>query len=242
MLEPVGPLPPSVYWRRRLIVLVGVIAVVLLIVVLMSGGSSGDQKNTSASSDIPTTPTTEPAGPAPTLTVAPGSSGPPAPGQPGQGSGGHNSSGAPSPSGTQSPSPGESAPGTEPVTCPDTALQLTVTTDKPTYQVGDTPIIRLAVRNMGKVACRRDVGAKEQEAVIYAGVNRLWSSDDCYPGQTGDLRVLQPDQVLNYSVVWSGLASHPNCSGQRSRVQGGEYHVVARVGTVKSQPTKFTLK
>ncbi|MFD0275999.1 hypothetical protein ACFVHB_19115 [Kitasatospora sp. NPDC127111] len=40
--QPVGPLPASIYWRRRLVVLVAVAAVVALIVWLMSDQGGGD--------------------------------------------------------------------------------------------------------------------------------------------------------------------------------------------------------
>jgi hypothetical protein len=45
--NPVGPQPPSVYWRRRLLLLVGVIAVIVVIVLIVvrPGAASGDGAN-----------------------------------------------------------------------------------------------------------------------------------------------------------------------------------------------------
>lgn len=40
--QPVGPQPPSVYWRRRLVVLLGLIAVVVIIVLIIVRPGSGD--------------------------------------------------------------------------------------------------------------------------------------------------------------------------------------------------------
>lgn len=46
VLEPVGPEPPSVYWRRRLVVILAAVVVLAFIIFLLSnlfGGSSDDQ-------------------------------------------------------------------------------------------------------------------------------------------------------------------------------------------------------
>lgn len=39
--NPIGPQPPSVYWRRRLIVLLGLIAVVVIVILIVVGRGSG---------------------------------------------------------------------------------------------------------------------------------------------------------------------------------------------------------
>ncbi len=41
--NPVGPQPPSVYWRRRLLVLLGVLAVVLVIVLIVVRPGTGEE-------------------------------------------------------------------------------------------------------------------------------------------------------------------------------------------------------
>jgi len=33
--QPVGPLPPQVYWRRRLVVGIGLLAVILIVVLIL---------------------------------------------------------------------------------------------------------------------------------------------------------------------------------------------------------------
>lgn len=68
--NPVGPQPPSVYWRRRLLVLIGLIAVVVVIVLIVlrpgSGSPTGD--TTPTPSDTPAPSST----PTPTFTSAAG--------------------------------------------------------------------------------------------------------------------------------------------------------------------------
>jgi hypothetical protein len=64
--NPVGPQPPSVYWRRRLLVLLGLIAVIVIIVlIIVRPGSTPDAKPT----DSPK-PTSTSAGPSPTPTFS----------------------------------------------------------------------------------------------------------------------------------------------------------------------------
>lgn len=58
--HPVGPQPPSVYWRRRLLVLLGVIAVVivvLLIVLRPGSGAEGGQQTPAPGGTASSTPT-----------------------------------------------------------------------------------------------------------------------------------------------------------------------------------------
>jgi hypothetical protein len=70
-------------------------------------------------------------------------------------------------------------------------------------------VLRLQVRNVGTVACTRDLGAALQEVLLYHGTTRLWSSNDCYPEGERDVEVMQPGVLHTFSVTWSGLSSQP---------------------------------
>ncbi|MFE6866074.1 hypothetical protein ACFVFS_05920 [Kitasatospora sp. NPDC057692] len=84
--QPVGPLPASIYWRRRIVVLVAVVAVAALVIWLMSDqGGGGDGKDKAAQA-VPTqsqsqtpaqaiTPGASPTGPANNSRPGSGSSG-----------------------------------------------------------------------------------------------------------------------------------------------------------------------
>ncbi|WP_030056162.1 MULTISPECIES: hypothetical protein [Streptomyces] len=84
--QPVGPLPASIYWRRRVVVLAAVAAVVALIAWLMTdqGGDGGSQSKTAQA--VPTQPQT----PAEAITPGASPSGPAA--RPGGGSSGGSGS------------------------------------------------------------------------------------------------------------------------------------------------------
>ncbi len=68
--NPVGPQPPSVYWRRRLIVLLGLIAVIVVIVLIVVRPGSGAPNGSPSST--PTQPPAPSSTPTPTFTSAAG--------------------------------------------------------------------------------------------------------------------------------------------------------------------------
>ncbi|WP_033213761.1 hypothetical protein [Kitasatospora phosalacinea] len=96
--QPVGPLPASIYWRRRVVVLIALAVVLLVIGLLVFGGDDGGKhKNASGSSPLPApaqsiTPGASPTGPA--ITTRPGGgSGGSSPGGSNGGTGGGGSNG-----------------------------------------------------------------------------------------------------------------------------------------------------
>jgi len=68
--NPVGPQPPSVYWRRRLVLLLGLIAVIVVIVlIVVRPGAGAPDAKPSGSPSTPVQPSTNPS---PTFTSAAG--------------------------------------------------------------------------------------------------------------------------------------------------------------------------
>src|SRR5262249_41614802 len=132
--------------------------------------------------------------------------------------------------------------GAEPAPCRAAALTVRASPAKPSYRVGETPVVKLTVRNTGEVACIRDVGPRQQEMLLYDGTTRIWSSNDCYPDGGTDVRTLSPGEVVSSSVVWSGLSSQPGCAGPRTRVRAGPYQLIARVGSATSKTAKLVLQ
>jgi hypothetical protein len=266
VFQPVGPLQPQVYWRRRLVVLGGVLVVLLLAVTMCSLGGNAPGTGTGQGPGNPgggairgsasNTPTPSGSG-LTTITPSPGSAGGPAQGGgrtgtstptgssangggPGSGTGSGDGSGGTGSGG----SGGEGTqPNGPPQACPDSALTVTAASAEPSYRVGETPVLRLTVKNTGAVACVRDVGPREQEMLMYTRDDkRVWSSNDCYPDGGTDIRTLDPGEAITSTVVWSGLGSQPGCAGKRSRVPAGTYQISARVGDVRSKPVDLVLK
>jgi hypothetical protein len=233
VLDPVGPLPASVYWRRRAVALAVVIVVLLLGWAVLPGGGNDQPRDTagavgSASPTVPAAAPTE-------LTASPPSDDP---GRPADGNGG----GATATTSTPVPTTPKPAPPPAPKPCADAALQVTVGPRHPAYSVGQSPILDLRVRNISALACTRDLGAGQQEIVLYRGPQRLWSSNDCFPDPTRSVQLLRPGAVQTSSVTWSGLGSRPKCAGTRTRVGPGTYALVARLGTIVSRRSPIVLR
>jgi hypothetical protein len=236
VLQPVGPLPPSVYWRRRALV-AGIVLLVIVLgwIALPGGADDGGRRETAAAAGSPTaTPTGAPTSLAAT---------PPAgdPGRAGDGEPAATTTAAPAPTTTPPPPPRTTRPAA-PGPCSDRSLALRVAPERLTYAVGQQPVLDLQVRNVSKAACVRDLGAAQQEILVYRGSQRLWSSNDCYPEGEKRTEVLTPNAARSFEVTWSGLGSRPRCAGVRTRVGAGSYTLVARLGTLVSPRTPLTLR
>ena len=224
MLHPVGKLPATVYWRRRLMVLVLVLAVLggaaWVAVLLLSGrgGESAAASTASARSSAPlpalervvpsmsavSTPTP------PEVVVAevvPAAPPPPAPGAP----------------------------------CTDEMISLEVRTP-PTVAVGSKPTFELLVANVSAVPCTRtlDKGLQELLLLDSAGA-RVWGSNDCFPEAGADPRTLAPGEVVTFPLVWGGLTSEPTCTAARSAPAPGNYVLRGRLDTKTSADVPLTL-
>lgn len=231
MLQPVGPLPASIYWRRRAIVAVAALLVLIVGWQLLPGGGGEDPRRTAGAAASPT-PTEQPST---SLAATPPSGDP---GRPADG--GAATTAAP----VSTPAPTTPRPTTAPPPgpCKDGALALRVVPAQPAYRVGQQPVLGLEVRNTSRTPCVRDLGAAQQEIVLYQGSIRLWSSNDCYPEGATDTRVLKPGVAQSFSVTWSGLGSQPKCAGTRARVGAGTYQLVGRLGTLVSKRTALALR
>ncbi|WP_433564268.1 hypothetical protein ACQP1O_02260 [Nocardia sp. CA-151230] len=219
MLEPNGPLPPEIYWRRRAVAIgamvLGLALVIWVAFALLKGG--GDHKTDAKATTSSAAATTKPAS---------------------------SSSSAPEPSAAK-PSgvtPSAIAPAALGL-CPDQSLAVKVAVGQPTYKVGEQPQFGIVITNISSAACERDMGSGLQLVQVQSldGQRRLWSSTDCYPDGTPDLHTLAPGQQAAFTVTWSGATSQPNCAGDRVPVPAGPYTVVAQLGSVRSAPEPFNL-
>lgn len=70
--SPVGPQPPSVYWRRRIFALLGVVAVIVVIVLIVSSLTNGAPSGDKTPKPTDTTASSPSGSPTPTFTSAAG--------------------------------------------------------------------------------------------------------------------------------------------------------------------------
>jgi hypothetical protein len=229
-LEPQGPLPTQIYWRRRALALgvaalvIVVIAVLIVVIVKTTGGT----ENTSAE---------QPAAPAAaTPTPLPGENPevktpvmPPA-------------QDAPPPTATPTAAVAPPPVLNEGDDCPDSTLAVKGITNQPQYVVGDQPKFSMVVTNIGLVACKRDVGAAVLAAYVYTLENgRLWSNLDCAPSNETLVKTFQPGEQVTTEVTWTGMGSAPNCPLPRQPIGPGMYNLVVQLGNLRSAAVPFML-
>jgi hypothetical protein len=229
-IEPHGPLPTQIYWRRRALALgiavlvIGVIAAVVVMVVMNSTGTEGK----TAGKPNPTqaaTPTPLP-GENPeikTPVVPPAQQAPPP---------------TPTPTAAVMPPPVLK----EGDDCPDSTLAVKGITNQPQYVVGDQPKFTMVVTNIGLVACQRDVGAAVLAAYVYSLDNtRLWSNLDCAPSNETLVKTFQPGEQVTTEVTWTGMGSAPQCPLPRQPIGPGTYNLVVQLGNLRSATVPFIL-
>jgi hypothetical protein len=230
-LEPRGPLPSQIYWRRRGLA-IGIVAVVVAIVVgvafIIFGGGS-DSKST-----VKTTSAAQPQNPQPdnkTPVVAPP---PPAAGP----SGPVAASVAPTPTEAVMPPPVLK----EGDDCPDSNLAVKGITNQPQYAIGDQPKFTMVVTNIGLVACKRDVGAAVLAAYVYSlDGKRLWSNLDCAPSNETLVKTFNPGEQVTTEVTWTGMGSAAQCPLPRQPIGPGTYNLVVQLGNLRSATVPFIL-
>jgi hypothetical protein len=222
ILHPRGPLPPAVYWRRRLLTL-GVVAVVLALLVRSCAGGGGGPAALQQRSPSPTAP----------ASVRPSASRTPS----------HAPSGTASPAASPTPSPTASpAPSGPPKPCAAADLALSAKADKQAYAAGQHPVLTIGIANKGRVACTRDVGQPAREIRVASGADRVWSSDDCSTGGASMVVTLQPGAApMTFSVTWSRKRSAPGCPPGQPTAAAGTYRVTGRFGDLTSTGDTFTL-
>jgi hypothetical protein len=230
-LEPQGPLPSQIYWRRRALALgiaVAVIGVVVAVVVaVVMTTSSGCESKTA-----------EKPGPAPAAapTPLPGENPevktpvmPPA-------------QQAPPPTATPTAAVMPPPVLNEGDDCPDSTLAVKGITNQPQYVVGEQPKFTMVVTNIGLVGCKRDVGAAVLAAYVYSLDNsRLWSNLDCAPSNETLVKTFQPGEQVTTEVTWTGMGSAPGCPLPRQPIGPGTYNLIVQLGNLRSAPVPFIL-
>lgn len=220
-LEPHGPLPSQIYWRRRGLAL-GIAALVIALIAgvafMLFGKSEPDTANTSASV---TAQTPQPQNKTPVV--------PPA-----------QSSPAPTPTETAAVAPPQVLQAGD--DCPDSNLAIKGVTNAPQYVIGDQPKFTMVVTNIGLVACKRDVGAAVLAAYVYSLDNqRLWSNLDCAPSNETLVKTFNPGEQVTTEVTWTGMGSAPQCPLPREPIGVGTYNLVVQLGNLRSAAVPFIL-
>ncbi|MEU3714053.1 hypothetical protein [Streptomyces catenulae] len=264
--NPIGPLPSSIYWRRRAVAL-GIFALLALLVVwiLNWGGGSGptDTEGKGAADH----------GPADAITPGPSSTGPAISQKPGGrdesgsgGGGGNGTGGSGSGSGDSgsggagSDDAGSGGSGKGPIgtgtggapvaagsslpSCSGSSVELTLRSVKDSYHPGTKPEFELTVKNTGGADCKVDLGAKAAVLTITdtTADDPVWASDDCPKSATAALMKIPAHGAVTRTVTWDRRAGGPQCATpSAATVPAGKYRVEAAVPGLTAVHTEFTL-
>ena len=238
LLHPRGPLPPEVYWRRRLIVLGASLLALMFLFVQCTGGDTKKAASTSptsgsaspkSSAKSPAKPSTKPSatptGKAPAAaTTSKAAAGPAA-----------SSKAAASPA-APSPSVAPAAP----TACTVPGLQVSVKASGVSYGAGALPVFTMSIKNSGTTPCTRDLGTAAIEFVVTSGSDRIWSSDDCNKG-TPKPTTLKPGEVRTVPVTWNRKRSKAGDSCVGPAALPGNYRVAGRLGDLSTLKDAFQL-
>ncbi len=110
------------------------------------------------------------------------------------------------------------------------------------YMVGQRPVFRLVITNIGAAACTRDLDPWLQELIVSGpGGSRLWSSNDCSPTKRPTVKTLEPGKPAVFTVDWAGRTSAPGCPAKRDAVGPGNYQLTGKLGALSSGPAPFSI-
>ena len=132
----------------------------------------------------------------------------------------------------------------EPTDCPDSAIEVTASTDSSTYRVGQQdPVLTVTIENTGEIACFRDIGPKANELKITSGGYHVWSSDDCSTSEEPNVTLMAPGQQAVSTLTWNSRLSQKGCpdDGKGRKAKAGRYEVVGRNLNVESEGVPFAL-
>ncbi|MFE6102534.1 hypothetical protein ACFVQ4_21515 [Streptomyces laurentii] len=248
--KPVGPLPSSIYWRRRAVAacLIALLALLALWAVT-SGGNGGKKTDDKANGSSPAPEITPgPSGTGPAISQRPGGrdesdtgdGGDDGKGGAGTGAGsgdgsgtgaGGGSGGADGKNGDTDGAGGDGGAGTGAgqrvptgsslPNCVPGAIQLTLGQAKNAYEPGEKPRFKLTVRNTSGAACKTDLGPKNAVLTVRDTTGVLWSSKDC-PSPASPLYLKVPaHSTITHTVEWDRHRSAPECAKAADRGQVG---------------------
>jgi len=222
-----GPLPPGVYWRRRLAVLSVGLLVFIGVGKVLSHGSDGssDDKAEQAGASTLTSPTATVPASDPTKKGGKGHG-------KGKGHGGKGGKGSPASTPTPTPTPTPELPDPS-GPCADDDVYITPTIAAP---IGGSDItIMLNLQTRTSAACTWHVSPDTVTMNIVSGRDQIWLSKECPDAIPAVDVVVRLASVTQVPVVWNSRRSDEECSDRTAWALPGFYHV--RAAALGGEPT-----
>jgi hypothetical protein len=125
--------------------------------------------------------------------------------------------------------------------CSDADTSIRVEVDRETTAVGEGVHIKMIVKNISAVSCKRDVGSGANEVTVISGPALIWSTDHCNPSTDKDLVELAPGQEWSVNVVWIGKQTAKGCK-VRNMAEPGAYWAHGRNASLNSDGIRFVVQ
>jgi hypothetical protein len=215
MLHPVGTLPASVYWRRRILLLVAVLLAGLSVYAIFFRGGGSQAPRAGSAFGSPGGSSSQPR----TTT----------------------SSDTTSASSSSAASSASNSSAATPKACQFSQLSVAAATNAASYPAGAKPQVAIVVTNRGPGPCVQDLADAQIELRVYNGSARVWGSHDCQVQPGTSLSTLPVGQQIRRAIEWSGLSSRPGCAGVRTRVGAGTYTLYAYLAGHGGTTSRFSL-
>jgi hypothetical protein len=215
LTRPRGPLPPRVYWTRRLVVIGLALALTVGIARLLtlgSDGSSPDQAQQAAA---------EPSG-----------------------SGTPSASATSKPEGRKhkkKPKPTPTEPPLAEPTGPCTSSDVTAVPEVKKAVGGAEVLIALELRTQVAEACTWTVSPDTMTLKITSGRDDIWSSRECPAAISTREVVVRRDVGTKVGVQWNGKRSDADCTPLTEWAYPGFYHVTAAALAGEPSDVQFEL-
>ncbi|GGO78321.1 hypothetical protein [Nocardioides deserti] len=239
-----GPLPPAVYWRRRLVVLTIGLVLVLGLGRLLGGGSDGSDPDRAA-------PAAADASPSQTVTVTPSADltaaatpGTTATAGPGSGEGRSDGEGGKGKAkGTGKP--GSSA-SSEPVLAPPVGrcegTDVAVTPEVSKAVAGRDVTVVLNLRTVSTPACTWRVSRANVDLSITSGRDGIWSTRQCGKALPGEDVVVRNNVTTAVPITWNAARMDDSCSRITEWALPGYYHATAAALGGEPSDVQFELE
>lgn len=204
--RPRGPLPPRVYWTRRLVVVALALGLVYAVAHLLGagGGPAGPSARPVAADGSSSAPSAT--GPTTTRTTTP------------------TRSAKASASGTPTASDAPLAVPDGP--CRSKDIVAAPAALAPSY-AGARVTLTVALTTTVSPACTWEVSSDSLVVKVAAGDERIWTSQDCDGAIPKQSVVVRRDTPVTVAVAWSGRRSDEDCSSAGDWAKDGSYEVVA---------------
>jgi hypothetical protein len=226
-----GPLPPGIYWRRRLAVLTVALVVFLGVGKVLDHGSDGssDDRAEQAGAGTLTSPTATVPADEPTKKGGKGK---------GKGGKGHGGKGQQSATPTPTPTPTPVLP--DPAgPCADDDVYLTPSIAAPIGGSDITIMINLQTRV--SEACTWQVSPDTVTMNIVSGRDKIWLSKECPDAIPAQDVVVRLASVTQVPVVWNSRRSDEECSDRTAWALPGFYHIRAAALGGEATDVQFEL-